>query len=268
MPLGPLRFTNASGGTSDWISSGGGFDMQSPASAGAIDGVTYLIYAQSFDMSQWEIATGAYTASSKKFARTTILANSLGTTAKINFGNPPQVFVLPNGTDLTGALRYDAVQALSGAQQAQARTNIGLDKLYFSAYLSATQTVGASGVFQKIPFDVEVADPSNWYDNATNFRFQPNIAGKYRIHAQIQASAGTAVSEIDIDIRKTGAIYSRTIILASGVGGSSLIDHIVALNGTTDYIEIFGLVSGTGTLTILGGTAPIRAWFEAQYVGP
>lgn len=265
MPLGPLRFTNASGGTSDWISSGVTIDMQSPASAGAVDGVTYLIYAQSFDMSQWEIATGAYTASSKKFARTTILANSLGTTAKINFGNPPQVFVLPNATDLTGALRYDAVQALSGAQQAQARTNIGLDKLYFSAYLSANQ--GATGSFQKIPFDVEVADPSNWYDNATNFRFQPNIAGKYRIHAQIQAQ-GTTIGEIDIDIRKTGAIYSRTIILASGPASSSLIDHIVSLNGTTDYIEIFGLVAGTGTLTLLGGTAPIRAWFEAQYVGP
>jgi hypothetical protein len=36
-------------------------------------------------MSQWEIGTGAYTASTKTFARTTINANSLGTTAKINF---------------------------------------------------------------------------------------------------------------------------------------------------------------------------------------
>lgn len=93
MVLGLLRFTNALGGTSDFIYPGPTTDMQSPASAGAADGTTYLYYAQSFDMSQWEIGTGAYTAASKTFARTSISANSLGTTAKVNFSTAPQVMV-------------------------------------------------------------------------------------------------------------------------------------------------------------------------------
>lgn len=100
MTLGPLRFGSAVGGTADWIYPGPTIDLQSPASAQAVDGTTYLIYAEAFDRSQWEISTGAYTAASKTFARTTILANSLGTTAKINFGNPPLVSVLDNGADL------------------------------------------------------------------------------------------------------------------------------------------------------------------------
>lgn len=113
MTIGPLRFTNALGGTADWIYPGPTIDMQSPASAGAVDGTIYLIYAQSFDMAQWEIATGAYTASSGTFARTTVLANSLGTTAKINFGTPPQVFVVSEaGTiNLTGGqIKFPATQ--------------------------------------------------------------------------------------------------------------------------------------------------------------
>lgn len=93
MTLGPLRFINASGGAGDWVYPGPTIDLQSPAAAQAVNGVSYLIYAEALDRSQWEIATGVYTASSGTFARTTIVANSLGTTAKITFGNPPEVSV-------------------------------------------------------------------------------------------------------------------------------------------------------------------------------
>ena len=109
MSIGPLRFTNASSGSSDFVYPGPTIDMQSPASAGAVNGNTYLIYSQTLNMNQWEIATGAYTASSGTFARTTILANSLGTTAKISFSTPPQVFVIDqNGprVTLTAATTY------------------------------------------------------------------------------------------------------------------------------------------------------------------
>lgn len=100
MPLGLLRFTNALGGTANFIYPGPTIDMQSPASAGAVNGTTYLYYAQSLDMMEWEIGNGAYTSSSGTFARTTITANSLGTTAKINFTNPPQVIVLDSASSL------------------------------------------------------------------------------------------------------------------------------------------------------------------------
>jgi hypothetical protein len=43
---------------------GPAIDLQSPASAQAVNGKTYLIYAEAFDRSQWEIATGTYTSRS------------------------------------------------------------------------------------------------------------------------------------------------------------------------------------------------------------
>lgn len=136
---------------------------------------------------------------------------------------------------------------------------------YFSASLSANQ--GASNsVSAKVLFNTELADPNNWYDNVTNFRFTPQLAGKYMINASIQVS-GTAITEIDVDIFLNGTTYARNLGLVTGGAGSSAISKIVPCNGSTDFIEVFSTPFGTGTLNYLGGTAPIRSWFEARYVG-
>lgn len=93
MSFGLCRFTNAVGGTADFEYPGPTSDMQSPASAGAVNGAVYKYYAQSFDMSEWEIGTGAYDAGTETFARTSVQANSNEDTAKIDFSNPPQVII-------------------------------------------------------------------------------------------------------------------------------------------------------------------------------
>lgn len=108
MLRGPIRFTNALGGTVDFIYPGPTIDMQSPATAGAVNGVSYIYYAQSLDMSEWEVGSGAYTSGTKTFARTTVAANSLGTTAKIDFSDPPQIFVFDTATQFLTQAAADA----------------------------------------------------------------------------------------------------------------------------------------------------------------
>lgn len=116
MTLGLCRFTNANGGTVDWTYPGPTTDMQSPTSAGAVNGTVYKYYAQSLDMEQWEIGTGAYTASTRVFARTTVLFNSDGDTSKINFTNPPQVIVFDSTASLLAALGVTAIGTASVGQ--------------------------------------------------------------------------------------------------------------------------------------------------------
>lgn len=164
--VGQLRFVNASGGTSDWVYPGPTIDLQSPASAQAIDSTTYLIYAEAFDRSQWEIAIGAFTLLSGTFARTTIIANSDGDTSKIDFGNPPLVSVYDHsaGTSLLAAnnlsdvanavtalanlsgVSYGAAQSLTAAQKAQARANIAA-ALRGQIWGVTLSTAGSSATF-------------------------------------------------------------------------------------------------------------------------
>lgn len=147
MTLGPLRFTNALAGTVDWLYPGPTIDLQSPASAQAVNGTTYLIYAESLNRSQWEIATGAYDSATGKFPRTTILFNSLGTTAKINFNSAPQVYIYEISASLAGFVSAIAAQSFTTAQKAQAQNNIAVPPTTQSltSGTAATYTTGIQG---------------------------------------------------------------------------------------------------------------------------
>jgi hypothetical protein len=93
------RFTPTLGGTTDWIYSSAITGYQGPAAAGAVNGAIYRYRAESSDLSQWEVGYGAYTSGTTAFARTTVLFNSLGTTAKVSFSTVPQVAIVELAED-------------------------------------------------------------------------------------------------------------------------------------------------------------------------
>lgn len=99
--LDVCRFTPTAGGTTDWTYSTAVLGYQSPASAGAVNGAVYRYRAESADLTQWEVGYGAYNSSTGVFARTVVLFNSLGTTAKISFSTVPQVAIVALAEDLT-----------------------------------------------------------------------------------------------------------------------------------------------------------------------
>lgn len=126
--LDNCRFTPTLGGTTDWVYSAAVPGCQSPTAANAVNGTVYRYRAESQDLTQWEIGYGAYNSGTGTFPRTTILFNSSGTTAAINFNTVPQVAVVALAEDLpslsaatntfTGALASASVAAtgaVSGA---------------------------------------------------------------------------------------------------------------------------------------------------------
>ncbi len=128
--LDNCRFIPTAGGTADftYLSAAGG--CQSPAAAGAQNGVKYKLRAESTDLTQWEIFEGAYNSTTGTFARTTVLYNSSGTGiasgqsgagSKINFSTVPQVAVVGLAEDL---ISIEVANNFTAAQQAQARANI------------------------------------------------------------------------------------------------------------------------------------------------
>lgn len=115
----------------------------------------------------------------------------------------------------------------------------------FRAYLGASQNI-TSGVYTKVAFNVENFDATSVYDT-TNYRFTPTVAGYYNIihtiRFDITSGATTAVVG---NIYKNGTRYSINFIDRTGQADSTITSSdILYLNGTTDYVEIYGLIIGT-----------------------
>ena len=115
----------------------------------------------------------------------------------------------------------------------------------FSAYANAGQTVSA-GTFTKVAINTEYFDTANCFDSTTNYRFTPNVAGYYQVNATVSFGT-TGAGEIIAAIYKNGSIYSRgtDANMVIGTFGDSLITYneLIYFNGSTDYIELYGLVS-------------------------
>jgi len=98
----------------------------------------------------------------------------------------------------------------------------------------------------KATLNTEVFDTNNCFDNTTNYRFTPNVAGYYQISCLNQqlASGNTYVG-----IYKNGSLYFQFGASAAGFTGSML----VYCNGSSDYIEMFIYsTNSTGTVTCTG----------------
>jgi len=110
----------------------------------------------------------------------------------------------------------------------------------FRAYLSATQSI-PHATFTKLQLDTEVFDTNSNYDNATNYRFTPTIAGYYFV-AMTTYIANLAANEIAIAaIYKNGSEIHRgtQVVNALLAGNQSAASTLLYMNGSTDYIEFY-----------------------------
>jgi hypothetical protein len=98
--LDVCRFNPTLGGTTDWTYSSAVTGYQSPVAAGAVNGATYSYRAESADFTQWEVGFGTINTGTGVLARSTVLFNSAGTTAKISFSAAPQVAIVALAEDI------------------------------------------------------------------------------------------------------------------------------------------------------------------------
>jgi len=116
----------------------------------------------------------------------------------------------------------------------------------FSAYADTAQTISSS-VFTKVTFGTEEFDTNN---NFASSRFTPTVAGYYQINANLYCKATVTISNAAMSFYKNGSAF----IFPTGfsiTAGEPLISSscLVYLNGSTDYLEIYGRIVGTGTIS-------------------
>lgn len=109
----------------------------------------------------------------------------------------------------------------------------------FSAYHSTTQAISAT-TWTKCTFNTERFDTNSNYDNATNYRFTPTVAGYYIVTSTIAAES--SLSYLYLELRKNGASEILSIGTATNATGTC-VTGMMYLNGSTDYVEAWCFAS-------------------------
>lgn len=121
----------------------------------------------------------------------------------------------------------------------------------FSAYSNANQSV-SNNTYTKVQFQAKEFDTASAFDATTNYRFQPTVAGYYQINCSV-AFAGT-VTYGQTSIYKNGASYKTCWSQQSSNNYGQTLSSIIYLNGSTDYIEIYGYMAAS-TARFAGGSS-------------
>ena len=167
---------------------------------------------------------------------------------------PPTTLNVINGST-SGAITL-AVPAVAGTNTATFPAATGTVMVSgnmpaFSAYFAGTQNI-SSGAFTKIQLNSKEFDTANAFDSTTNYRFQPLVAGYYQINGQIDATSTGTLTRIVPAMYKNGSGYKYGIDITAADTRAN-VSSLVYLNGSTDYIELYALLIGTGTLSLNSG---------------
>lgn len=122
----------------------------------------------------------------------------------------------------------------------------------FSVTNTADQTV-SSGVATKVVWDSVSFDYGGYFDSTTNYRYTPLVAGLYQFNCSLALDAVTSATRFSLMFVKNGGDTLRYFdFTGSGTGAINVISSsaLLHMNGTTDYIEVYASITGTGTLAV------------------
>jgi hypothetical protein len=135
---------------------------------------------------------------------------------------------------------------------------------------TSAQTVG-DVTLTKVQFSVENFDTDSCYDHSTNYRFTPNVAGKYFVYGLLMArGTGNETQLSRIFIYKNGSSHVMEQYDPSSSyrysNSSRNVQAIIDMNGSSDYIEIFGYLDTTGSTTQFYNDSTNRTIFGAYRI--
>ena len=146
-------------------------------------------------------------------------------------------------TDDTILIHDTSASALRKMTRANFVSGVGGNNApLFFAYKSGTQNP-SDATTTKVEYDGETYDPSGVYDNSSNYRFTPGVAGYYYIFAGVGISAFgvSLMAEGEINIYKNGSNVIRARHNASNnyqYWIQPTVQGIVQLDAD-DYVEIY-----------------------------
>jgi len=217
---------------------------------------------------------GSYSASGTTLTLTEATSSSDDMYA-IFLGKAIQTVNPPNASVGTSQLADNGVTTAKIANDAVTKDKVSnLMNPAFEAYLSADQSVSID-TNTKVQANTEIFDTDNCYDNSTNYRFTPTVAGKYFVYCNVtgHSSSQSSLNLTKSIIYKNGSVYKTQIIqFAYNYGRRASVDvnAIIDFNGSSDYVELFGNVKSDGGVAVNfegNGTFDKATYFGAYRIG-
>ena len=137
----------------------------------------------------------------------------------------------------------------------------------FFARLSSNQSI-SSDTSTKIQVDTEIFDSDNKYDNSTNYRFTPTIAGKYFVFAGVRFDNQISQATMRAELSFNGSIIGSNFLAAND--SSTNKDYTIEVSciqifDSNDYIELFAQSDASGSQTI-NGDSTNKTYFGAYRI--
>ena len=168
-----------------------------------------------------------------------------------------------SGRTLTVGTSGDTITVPTGVTVAGGLSNTPA----FEAMLTSDQSLSDS-TWTKIEVNSEFFDTDSTYDNSTNYRFTPGVAGKYYIQGSIKITNDAAghLRDVGIAIKKNGSFFAvNNKDSPSGDTSDYAFISILTDANTTDYYELWAYgETGSGSMVIDGTTSYRQVWFGAN----
>jgi len=149
----------------------------------------------------------------------------------------------------------NAIPATAGSvQQTYLAPNVAGNGPAFRAYANVGQSLSATTA-TKIQLQNESFDTASAFDSTTNYRFQPAVAGYYLVNGRLTLNDNVNNLAVLAMIYKNGASVALSLATATnGVYASANVLDLVYLNGSTDYIEMYGYNVSASSYTVVAST--------------
>jgi hypothetical protein len=184
-----------------------------------------------------EIGRGVYTSSGTTLSRTVL--KSTNSNNPISLSGSATVFITAAAEDISQGPAFSA---------------------YNSIATSIPNTTNTKLENSNVEFDT-----ASCYDASTNYRFTPNVAGHYIVTGGFTINGTSGVSTVHI--YKNGTVFKTGSQIDNNISyNQATVSAIVYLNGSTDYIELWGYQGSGGTLTAYTGGTPNYGYFQAALI--
>jgi hypothetical protein len=123
---------------------------------------------------------------------------------------------------------------------------------------TASQSV-SNNTFTKVTLGTEDFDTNNCFSSS---RFTPNVAGYYQLSGSVYCTNSSGnMTQARCNIYKNGSdeVYGGVYLLnATGSNNTdsiATVTGLVYLNGSTDYVELYGFIGGSSVSPSFAGSA-------------